>query len=52
MNVPNDRLEGANGDVLGKSFVNVLDHYIVLLDKPFPEAKAVCITEACLEKLV
>lgn len=44
-------LSGLSGTVLGKSFVEVLDHYIVLLDTPLPNAKAVSITEACLETL-
>ena len=45
----NDPLEGEFGTVLGKSFVNITDHYIVLLDNPRPDFKAICITEHCLE---
>lgn len=44
-----DRLENQTGTVLGKSFENVDDHYIVMLDVPLPDRLAVCITEHCLE---
>ena len=44
-----DVLENQTGTILGKSFVNVDDHYIVLLDVPFPDRLAVTITEHCLE---
>lgn len=46
--VGGDRLENKSGVILGKSVVNVEDHYIVLLDDPLPEALAICITEHCL----
>lgn len=42
-------LDNKTGFILGKSFVNVDDHYIVQLDEPLPEASAICITEHCLE---
>lgn len=53
-------LDNVTGIILGKSFINVIDHYIVLLDEEFvkntdlldyvmPGAKALCITESCLE---
>lgn len=44
-----DVLENQTGTILGKSFVNVEDHYIVLLDNPLPDRLAVTITEHCLE---
>lgn len=44
-----DVLENQTGTILGKSFVNVVDHYIVLLDNPLPDRLAVVITEHCLE---
>jgi hypothetical protein len=42
-------LEGATGKILGKSFENVLDHYMVLLDVPTETHLAISITEACLK---
>lgn len=47
--VGGDVLENQTGTILGKSFVNVNDHYIVLLDNPLPESLAITITEHCLE---
>lgn len=44
-----DVLENQTGTILGKSFVNVEDHYIVMLDVPLPDRLAVTITEHCLE---
>lgn len=44
-----DLLENQTGVILGKSFVSVDDHYIVMLDVPQPDRLAVCITEHCLE---
>jgi hypothetical protein len=44
-------LEGATGYILGKSFENVLDAYMVMLDKPLPNALAVQMTEACLRRI-
>jgi hypothetical protein len=41
-------LENKTGVILGKSFVHILDHYIVLLDDPLPESLAICMTESCL----
>ena len=47
-----DALENQTGTILGKSFDDpVCDHYIVMLDIPQPTRLAVCITEACLEKV-
>lgn len=43
-------LEGKTGTILGKSMVHVIDHYIVMLDEPTPDALAISITEACLER--
>lgn len=44
-----DVLENQTGRILGKSIVNVDDHYIVMLDNPMVDRLAVCITEHCLE---
>jgi len=42
-------LEEATGVILGKSFDHAeTDFYIVLLDKPLPTAKAVCMIESCI----
>jgi len=54
-------LDGKLGTIIGKSFINVIDSYIVLLDgpieykdvydgKPFLH-KAITMTESCLEKI-
>lgn len=50
INLPECELSGLGGKILGKSFENVHDHYIVLLDHPMPDRLAVCMTEHCLEK--
>ena len=47
--VGGDRLENQTGTILGKSFEDVGDHYIVLLDVPQTDLLAICITEHCLE---
>ena len=44
-------LDGQTGTILGKSFVHVLDHYIVLLDVPLPDFRAITLTEACLAEV-
>ena len=44
-------IDGKTGYVLGKSFENVIDFYIVMLDEPRPDALAISITEACLEAI-
>lgn len=49
--VGGDKLENKVGTILGKSFVDFIDHYIILLDEPTKDAKAICITESCLEKI-
>lgn len=50
VNLPDDcELLGKTGITLGTSFVNVTDHYIVLLDEPTDTHLAITITEACLE---
>ncbi len=47
-----DMLEGRTGLIVGKSFTDpVIDSYIVLLDKPTEKARAVVMTEACLERI-
>ena len=51
MNTGSAILEKRTGTILGKSVVNVLDHYIVLLDNPLPESLAVSIPEFCLERI-
>ena len=43
-----DAMEGKTGHILGKSFENVHDHYIVMLDEPTETHLAVVITEHCL----
>ena len=44
-----DALENATGVILGTYFTDpVVDHYIVLLDKPIEGKKAIGITESCL----
>lgn len=47
--VGGDRLENQTGTILGKSFEDFGDHYIVLLDVPQPDLHTICITEHCLE---
>jgi hypothetical protein len=50
VNLPEDcELLGQYGTILGKSSVNVIDTYIVMLDNPVPEAFAIVMTESCLE---
>jgi hypothetical protein len=57
-----EELSGRTGTILGKSFINVIDGYIVLLDEGITSTyiydseipffhKAICITESCLEKI-
>lgn len=41
-------LDGKSGTILGKSFENACDIYIVLLDEPIDGQKAIVMTEACL----
>ena len=41
-------LDNQTGKILGKSIVDVEDHYIVMLDVPTDERLALCITEHCL----
>ena len=46
-------LDGQTGTILGRSIVDVLDFYIVLLDKPHSRGdKAISITEACLDRII
>lgn len=42
-------MDGQTGTILGKSMEHVFDFYIVLLDTPLPDAKAVVLIESCLE---
>ena len=49
VNLPECELLGKTGKILGTSFVNVIDHYIVLLDEPTETHYAICMTESCLE---
>jgi hypothetical protein len=47
-------LDGQTGTVIGKSFENVIDSYIVSLDNyPTPDVEwsAITITEACLQRI-
>lgn len=45
----NDKdLDGLVGTILGKSFDNLYDAYIVLLDEPYHDQKAINLTEACI----
>jgi len=41
-------LSGATGTILGKSFIDIFDMYIVLLDIPLPTHLAVVIPEMAL----
>ncbi len=41
-------MDGKTGTILGKSFDNVCDVYIVLLDAPYNGQKAINLTEACI----
>lgn len=49
------RLDGKVGTILGKSLIDHTDTYIVCLDMqldstyPVPNAKAIAITESCLD---
>ena len=47
----NDPLNNARGWILGKSFENIIDCYIVELEKPLPTAIAIVVTESCLERI-
>jgi hypothetical protein len=52
VNLPSDSsLLGQTGVILGTSFVNVIDHYIVLLFEPTDTHLAICMTESCLEAI-
>lgn len=41
-------LDGMTGIILGKTFDNVCDCYIVLLERPYGGQKAINLTEACI----
>ncbi len=41
-------MDGRVGTILGKTFDNVCDSYIVLLDEPYCGQKAINLTEACI----
>jgi len=43
-----DTLDNQTGVILGKSFDNVCDAYIILLDIPYHGQKAINLTEACI----
>ena len=45
------KLDNQTGQILGKAIVSADDHYIVLLDIPTEEYRAVVITEHCLEEI-
>ena len=47
----NPNLDNQTGTILGKSFDNICDIYIVLLDVPYCGQKAITITEACLSPI-
>ena len=44
----NPDLDGMFGSIVGSSFNGLFRTYIVLLDRPYLEQKAIAITEACL----
>jgi len=44
-------LNGLTGIILGKAYLDIFDEYIVLLDTPMDDRKAICITECCLEAI-
>lgn len=52
-----DELDGTQGEIIGKASENVIDFYIVFLDKPFtnyismPNSKAVVMIETCLKRV-
>lgn len=48
-NLGSNELEGATGYILGKTmgFAEV-DFYLVMLDEPLPDAKAVVMIESCI----
>ena len=41
-------MDGKMGTILGKSFDDICDIYIVLLDEPYNGQKAINLTEACI----
>ena len=52
---PKDSLNGVEGLIVGKSFENITDVYIVMfgddLPEPYDKWQAYVITETCLEKI-
>lgn len=47
-----ENLDGQTGTIVGKSFNNICDFYIVLLDIPYPDGtKAINMIESCLSPL-
>jgi hypothetical protein len=44
----NSELDNITGTILGKSFDNLVDAYIILLDQPYNNQKAIVLTEVCL----
>lgn len=48
--LPECELTNKSGVILGTSMVDVQDFYIVMLDEPLPNRRAVVMIESCLEK--
>lgn len=44
-------LDGTKGTISGKTYENVFDQYIVVLDESFKDNKIINITEVCLSKV-
>ncbi len=44
-------LEGQTGVILGKTFDDIFDSYIILLEKPYNGQKAINLTEACISRI-
>ncbi len=43
-------LDDKTGTILGKAIEDVSDIYIVMLDEPTPDARAIILTEVCLTR--
>lgn len=45
------KLDGQSGTILGQSFDNIVDAYIILLDEPYRGQKAISLIESCISAL-
>lgn len=44
-------LDGQTGVILGKTFDDICDSYIIFLEKPYNGQKAINLTEACISRI-